>query len=163
MLTSVHVHFHVLSPKTRLYTRKWQWQWRHHYATWEYFHLGNCFSFIWICRFHVFLFKWVDQPSFFITVYPMSDGTRRRHILGEDLNNCYQCYKCWEKHEVGLTPVIGHENAHAQMSAFLAIISAIFTKLLQLQWSKTDNCIWYWDSDSVSAVADDEEPWCCVP
>ena len=59
--------------------------------------------------------------------------------------------------------VIGHENAHAWMSAFLAIISAIFTKLLQLKWSKTNNCIQYWDSDSVSAVADDEEPWCCVP
>ena len=29
--------------------------------------------------------------------------------------------------------VIGHENAHARMSAFLAIISAIFTKLLQLK------------------------------
>ena len=39
------------------------------------------------------------------------------------------------------TPVIGHENAHARMSAFLAIISAIFTKLLQLKWSETDNCI----------------------
>ena len=42
-------------------------------------------------------------------------------------------------------PVIGHENAHARMSAFLAIISAIFTKLLQLKWSETDNCIRYWD------------------
>ena len=60
-------------------------------------------------------------------------------------------------------PLIGHENAHARMSAFLAIISAIFTKLLQLKWSETDNCIRCWDSDSVSAVADDEEPWCCVP
>ena len=60
-------------------------------------------------------------------------------------------------------PVIGHENAHARMSAFLAIISAIFTKLLQLKWSETDNCIRCWDSDSVSAVANDEEPWCCVP
>ena len=40
-----------------------------------------------------------------------------------------------------LTTVIGHENAHAPMSAFLAIISAIFTKLLQLKWSKTNNCI----------------------
>ena len=59
--------------------------------------------------------------------------------------------------------MIGHENAHARMSAFLAIISAIFTKLLQLKWSETDNCIRYWDSDSVSAVANDEEPWCCVP
>ena len=59
--------------------------------------------------------------------------------------------------------LIGHEIAHAQMSAFLAIISAIFTKLLQLKWSETDNCIRYWDSDSVSTVADDEEPWCCVP
>ena len=59
--------------------------------------------------------------------------------------------------------LIGHENAHARMSAFLAIISAIFTKLLQLKWSKTDNCIQCWDSDSVSAVANDEEPWCCVP
>ena len=37
--------------------------------------------------------------------------------------------------------LIGHENAHARMSAFLAIISAIFTKLLQLKWSETDNCI----------------------
>ena len=36
-------------------------------------------------------------------------------------------------------PLIGHENAHAQMSAFLAIIPAIFTKLLQLKWSETDN------------------------
>ena len=36
--------------------------------------------------------------------------------------------------------VIGHENAHARMSAILAIISAIFTKLLQLKWSETDNC-----------------------
>ena len=60
-------------------------------------------------------------------------------------------------------PLIGHENAHARMSAFLAIISAIITKLLQLKWSETDNCIQYWDSDSVSAVANDEEPWCCVP
>ena len=64
-----------------------------------------------------------------------------------------------------LTPspvlVIGHEYAHARMSAFLAIISAIFTKLLQLKWSETDNCIQYWDS--VSAVANDEEPWCWVP
>ena len=59
--------------------------------------------------------------------------------------------------------VIGHKNAHAWMSALLAIISAIFTKLLQLKWSETDNCIQYWDSDSVSAVADDEEPWCHVP
>ena len=40
-----------------------------------------------------------------------------------------------------IIPVIGHENAHAQMSAFLAIISAIFTKLLQLKWSETNNCI----------------------
>ena len=62
-----------------------------------------------------------------------------------------------------IVTVIGHENAHAQMSAFLAIISAIFTKLLQLKWSETDNCIQYWDSDSVSAVANDEDPWCCVP
>ena len=62
-----------------------------------------------------------------------------------------------------LKTVIGHENAHAWMSAFLAIISAIFTKLLQLKWSETDNCIQCWDSDSVSAVANDEEPWCCVP
>ena len=30
--------------------------------------------------------------------------------------------------------VIGHENAHARMSAFLAIISAIFTKLLE--WNR---------------------------
>ena len=37
--------------------------------------------------------------------------------------------------------LIGHENAHARMSAFLAIISAIFTKLLQLKWSETGNCI----------------------
>ena len=29
-------------------------------------------------------------------------------------------------------PMIGHENAHAQMLAFLAIISANSTKLLQL-------------------------------
>ena len=32
--------------------------------------------------------------------------------------------------------MIGHENAHARMSAFLAIISAIFTKLLQLNGAK---------------------------
>ena len=29
---------------------------------------------------------------------------------------------------------------------FLAIISAIFTKLLQLKWSETNNYIRYWDS-----------------
>ena len=39
------------------------------------------------------------------------------------------------------TSVIGHENSHAQMSAFLAIISAIFTRSLQLKWSETNNCI----------------------
>ena len=49
------------------------------------------------------------------------------------------------------------------VSIYLAIISAIFTKLLQLKWSETDTSIQYWDSDSVSTVADDEEPWCCVP
>ena len=42
---------------------------------------------------------------------------------------------------------------------FLAIISAIFTKLLQLKWSETNNYIRYWDS----TVANDEEPCCCVP
>ena len=48
---------------------------------------------------------------------------------------------------VSVQLLIGHENAHARMSAFLAIISANFTKLFQLKWSETDNCI----------------PWCCVP
>ena len=32
--------------------------------------------------------------------------------------------------------MIGHENAHAQMSAFLAIISAIFTNYCNLNGAK---------------------------
>ena len=45
------------------------------------------------------------------------------------------------------------------MLAFLAIISAIFTILLHFKLSETNDCIWFWDSDSVSTVADYEEAW----
>ena len=36
--------------------------------------------------------------------------------------------------------VIGPGNAYARMPAFLAIISANFTKLLHLELSETDDC-----------------------
>ena len=36
--------------------------------------------------------------------------------------------------------VIGPGNSHAQMPAFLAIISANFTKLLHFELSETDDC-----------------------
>ena len=58
-----------------------------------------------------------------------------------------------------LGEMIGPGNAHAQMPAFLAIISANFTILLHFKLSETDDCRWFWNSDSVSTVADDEEAW----